>query len=78
MGEDKQEIRLTSLSTPDILSKTETRDFWLEWSVDAAHISTLQLGHNTEVILKWPIPITFVPTKIRAVLMMPGAHVDIR
>ena len=34
-------------------------------------------GEVGEVILKWPIPVTFAPTRISA-LMMPQAHVEIR
>ena len=73
-----QEIRLATQNTPDLLSDKETRNFWLTWSANSAHVATLQLGHDTEVILKWPIPITFVPTKIKAKMVPGGAHVDIR
>ena len=34
-------------------------------------------GEDEEVILKWPIPVTFAPTKISA-LTMPQANVEIR
>ena len=34
-------------------------------------------GEVGEVILKWPIPVTFAPTRI-STLMMPQAHVEIR
>ena len=91
--EDEYEIRLDTQNTPQILSPVEERHFWLDWKLDHAHVAQLQLGRTIlrskgstaaaadggggEVILKWPIPVTFAPTRISA-LMMPQAHVEIR
>ncbi len=79
------EIRLQSQNTPQILSESEERHFWLNWKLDNAHVSTLQLGrlaaekgeelqqeHQDEVIIKWPIPVTFTPTKISALMNIAG------
>ena len=92
-GRDKvqDEVRLNSQNTPQVLSPVEERDFWLDWKLDHAHVAQLQLGcsqcgrvggkgghgKDDEVMLKWPIPVTFAPTRISA-LMMPQAHVEIR
>jgi len=90
--EDEYEIRLDTQNTPQILSPAEERHFWLDWKLDHAHVAQLQLGRggkgghgghgslngeDEEVILKWPIPVTFAPTKISA-LTMPQANVEIR
>ena len=90
--EDEYEIRLDTQNTPQILSHVEERHFWLDWKLDHAHVAQLQLGRggkgghgslgslngeDEEVILKWPIPVTFAPTKISA-LTMPQANVEIR
>lgn len=81
------EIRLESQNTAGILSENDERHFWLNWKLDKAHVAQLQLGRPTdarnkreqeEVIIKWPIPVTFTPSKITARSMMPEPHVQIR
>lgn len=82
------EMRLDSQNTAGILSENDERHFWLNWKLDKAHVAQLQLGRPTkgenkreeqeEVIIKWPIPVTFTPTKITARSMMPEPHVQIR
>ena len=64
-----------SEKTSQILSPWDDAEsqFWLTWKLDHAHVAQLQLGRKLrtdpkkeEVVIKWPIPVTFKPSRITA------------
>ena len=69
---------MDSQNTADILSM-DSKQFWLYWKLDNAHVEQLQLGlaDEQEALVKWPVPVTFSPSQI-TVLRVPESDVEIR
>ena len=69
---------MDSQNTADILSM-DSKQFWLYWKLDNAHVEQLQLGlaDEQEALVKWPVPVTFSPSQI-TFLRVPESDVEIR